>query len=106
MSEREKRSRRTHEYRRAKGLGTLLEVSRSLVSTLDLATVLQATTDGAARLAGRETAAIYLTEEGTARLWATTPPLPSDFPDALRVALLADHPHLRDVVDSRQIRVV
>ncbi len=106
MSGRGRQDDRTDTHRRAEGLATLLEVSKSLAATLDLATVLQATTDGAARLAGLETAAIYLAEGELARLWATTPPLPPGFPDALRVAPLAEHPHLRDVIRSGQLQVV
>ncbi|HEX9188630.1 MAG TPA: response regulator [Vicinamibacteria bacterium] len=86
--------------RRAQGLATLVEASRSLAATLDLATVLQATTDGATRLFGLDTAAIYLVEGDEARLWATTPPLPSGFPEELRKARLADHPHLRRAITS------
>lgn len=106
MSEPRRKDDLTDARRRAAGLATLLEVSRRLTATLDLATVLQATSDGVTRLAGLETAAIYLAEGELVRLWATTPPLPPGFPDDLRVALLADHPHLRDAIRSGQSQVV
>ncbi len=80
--------------RRAAGLTTLVEVSGALASTLDLAKVLQATTDGMCRLSAFDTAAVYLLEGETLRLGATTPPLPPEFPDRLRLAQLADHPHV------------
>ena len=86
--------------RRTQGLATLLEVSKSLVATLDLATILQATTDGATRLFDLDTAAVYLIEEDLMRLWATTPPLPPQFPEELRNAPLADHPHMGKAITS------
>ncbi len=106
MSEPGRKDDLTDTHRRAEGLATLLEVSKQLTATLDLATVLQATTDGVTRLAGLDTAAIYLAEGEMVRLWATTPPLPPGFPDDLRVASLADHPHLREVIRSGQLQVV
>jgi signal transduction histidine kinase len=86
--------------RRAAGLATLVEVSGALAATLDLRRVLQATTDGICRLAGLDTAAVYLLEGEHLRLGATTPPLPPDFPEALRRAPLGDHPHLGRAIAS------
>jgi len=80
--------------RRAAGLATLVEVSGTLAATLDLPRVLQATTDGVCRLAAFDTAAVYLLAGETLRLGATTPALPPDFPEPLRLAPLADHPHV------------
>jgi signal transduction histidine kinase/CheY-like chemotaxis protein len=80
--------------RRAAGLATLVEASGALAATLDLGTVLQATTDGVCRLAGFDTAAFYFLEGDLLRLGATTPALPPDFPEALRMAALGDHPHI------------
>jgi signal transduction histidine kinase len=88
--------------RRTQGLATLLEVSRSLAATLDLQAVLQATTDGATHLFGLQTAAVYLLGGQTLRLSATTPPLPPHFPEELRNAPLADHPHIRQAITSGQ----
>jgi PAS domain S-box-containing protein len=86
--------------RRAQGLATVVEVSRSLAATLDLASVLQATTDGATKLSGVDSAAIYLVQGDEMRLWATTPPLPPDFPEELRGGSLADHPRLHQALVS------
>jgi signal transduction histidine kinase/CheY-like chemotaxis protein len=86
--------------RRARGLATLLEVSSSLAATLDLDVVLQATTDGVTRLFGFDTSAVYLLEGERLRLGATTPPAPPDFPEALRFAPLADHPHIARAIAS------
>jgi len=81
--------------RRAAGLAALVEASGALAATLDLATVLQASTDGVCRLAGFDTAAVYFLEGERLRLGATTPGLPPDFPEPLRLAAIADHPHIR-----------
>jgi two-component system cell cycle sensor histidine kinase/response regulator CckA len=85
---------------RTRGLATLLEVSQKLAATLQLEEVLQATTDGVTRLHALKTAAVYLGEDDVLRLWATTPPLPPDFPDDLRLVSLADHPHLSEAMVS------
>jgi GAF domain-containing protein len=86
--------------RRAAGLATLVEVSGALAETLELGHVLQATTDGICRLAEFDTAAVYLLEGERLRLGATTPPLPPDFPEALRLMSLADHPHIQEALDT------
>jgi signal transduction histidine kinase/CheY-like chemotaxis protein len=85
-------------HRRARGLATLVEASGALAATLDLGTVLQASTDSVCRLAGFDTAAVYFLEGERLRLGATTPALPPDFPEELRLAALADHPHIRKVL--------
>jgi len=86
--------------RRTRGLAALLEVSKGLAATLDMETLLQAATDSVTHLFGMGTAAVYLLEGDTLRLGATTPPLPPQFPEALRNALLADHPHIREAMTS------
>lgn len=85
----------------AKELWTLLKVSSSLASTLDLAEVLQIAIDSAADLLGLETGAIYTLENEILYLGATTPPLPEHFPDELRLALLGDHPHIQQTVTTK-----
>lgn len=85
---------------RSQGLATLLEVSKCLAATLDLQNVLQASVDGVTKLVGLDTAAVYLLEGEMLHLWATTPPLPPQFPDELRNAPLADHPHIREAITS------
>ena len=54
------------------------------------------------RLIGLDTAAVYLLEDRSLHLWATTPPLPPEFPDALRIASLADHPHIQKTITSKE----
>jgi two-component system cell cycle sensor histidine kinase/response regulator CckA len=85
---------------RNRELAALLDVSKKLAATLQLEEVLQAATDGVTRLHALETAAVYLGEGDELRLWATTPPLPPDFPDELRRVSLVDHPHLRTAILS------
>lgn len=84
----------------AEDLAALLEVSQELVATLDLQHVLQTTTNRIAELSELKSAAVYLLDGETLRLWATTPPLPQNFPDELRNAPLADHPHIREAMTT------
>ncbi len=81
-------------------LRKLFDLSKQLISSLDLNTILQATVEGVAQTSGLETAAIYLLDKGQLRLWATTPSLPPDFPEALRLGSLDDHPHMRKSIES------
>ncbi len=90
----EKISKRTNE------LASLLTISQELSATLNLERILQQTADRATELTELKTSAVYLLEAETMRLWATTPPLPPDFPEELRLAPLADHPHFRQAITS------
>ena len=85
----------------AKELSTLLKVSSSLASTMELSEVLQIAIEHVADLLGLETGAIYTLEGETLILGATTPPLPSQFPDELRSARLEDHPHIKKTITTR-----
>lgn len=85
----------------AKELWTLLKVSSSLASTLDLAEVLQIAIESAADLVRLDTGAIYTLENDILYLGATTPPLPLSFPEELRHANLHDHPHIQQVVSTK-----
>jgi len=85
----------------AKELSMLLKVSGALASTMDLSEVLQIAIESAASLLGLNTGAIYTLENGDLYLGATTPPLPAQFPDELRLAKLCDHPHINEVVSTK-----
>jgi HD-GYP domain-containing protein (c-di-GMP phosphodiesterase class II) len=85
----------------AKELWTLLKVSSSLASTMDLTEVLQIAIESAADLLGLGTGAIYTLENEVLYLGATTPPLPLQFPNELRLAHLCDHPHIKKVVSTK-----
>jgi putative nucleotidyltransferase with HDIG domain len=84
----------------AKELSTLLKVSSSLASTMDLAEVLQIAVESAVEMLGLDTGAVYTLENGALLLGATSPPLPPRFPEELRVAQLKDHPHIREAVTT------
>ena len=84
----------------AKELSTLLKVGSSLASTLDLSRVLQIAIESTTDLLGLETGAIYTLTEGGLYLGATTPPLPSNFPEELRFAYIQDHPHIQRVAHA------
>jgi len=85
----------------AKELSTLLKVSSSLASTMDLSDILQISIENVADLLGLGTGAIYTLDDQTLILGATTPPLPPQFPDELRFANLKDHPHIAKAVMTR-----
>lgn len=85
----------------AKELSTLLKVSSSLASTMDLAQVLQIAIESAVRLLDLDTGAIYTLENNVLRLGATIPPLPTELPEELRLACLSDHPHIKEAVSTK-----
>ncbi len=85
----------------AKELSTLLKVSSSLASTMDLIEVLQIAIENTSGMLDLETGAIYTFENGELFLGATTPPLSPQFPDELRFAKLCDHPHINNVVSTK-----
>lgn len=82
-------------------LSTLLKVSSSLASTLDITQVLQIAIESATDLFDLDTGAIYTLENGDLFLGAATPPLPAQFPDELRLARLSDHPHINTAVSTK-----
>lgn len=78
----------------------LLDASEALVRSLNLSETLQTLVEKAVAMIEVETGAIYLLEDNDLYLWATTPPLPADFPETLRRARLDDHPHIRQALAS------
>jgi putative nucleotidyltransferase with HDIG domain len=85
----------------AKELSTLLKVSSSLASTMNLAEVLQIAVESAVEMLGLDTGAVYTLEEESLILGATSPPLPAQFSNELRLAYLKDHPHIRETVTTK-----
>jgi PAS domain S-box-containing protein len=85
---------------KSQDLAALLEISRTLATTVDTQAVLQIIVERATNLARLNSGAIYLLQEDNLYLGATTPPLPWDFPEAFRRAPLADHPHIRESVST------
>ncbi len=88
-------------------LNTLIKISQSVISTLDLQEVLQIVSDGMAELLGIETAAIYLIENNNDLLLsATTPPLDPNMPLALRQAHISDHPNIERALKSKKAHII
>lgn len=85
----------------AKELSTLLKVTSSLVSTMDLGEVLQIAIESTTGLLELDTGAIYTLDDGHLYLGATTPPLPPEYPEELRFASLRDHPHINTTILTR-----
>ncbi|MEZ5070443.1 MAG: ATP-binding protein [Bacteroidales bacterium] len=85
----------TESLRYTRELGVIMNLSQSIISTLDYQEVLQIISDGMSELMDIETAAMYtLEEDDSLLLSATTPPLDPGMPDSLRRADLKDHPHI------------
>ena len=84
-----------------RSLATLLNVSNALSVSLDLNEVLQTSIESVANTLGIGTGAIYILEDNHLYLGATTPALPSDFPEHLRFANIDDHPHIKKALDRK-----
>lgn len=86
---------------------SLLQITKSIIATLNLDEVLQIISDGMSELLNIETAAIYLLEkDDKLYLGATTPALNPDFPESLRVASIIDHPFILRAALSKQAVVI
>ncbi|MBN1924225.1 MAG: GAF domain-containing protein [Prolixibacteraceae bacterium] len=84
-------------------LNILIKISQNIISTLQYEKVLQIISDGMAELFEIESAAIYTLEENNELiLSATTPPLDPNMPESLRRALLENHPHVRNAIESKK----
>lgn len=89
-----------------KSLFSLQEISKSFTKTLNLKNVLQAIVDSTTSLADLDSGAIYLLEGDDLHLEATTPPMPTQFPEEFRHAMLLDHPHISQAVSSSRPIIV
>ena len=87
---------------RSRQLTALLDASQSLTESLNRAEVLQKITDKAADVLKVEASAIYLVEGEHLYFGASTPPLPPEFPETLRRAILIDHPRIAEALMTRQ----
>lgn len=90
---------------RAPDMGTqqiadLLTAKANLWRITDLSDLMQSAVEAAVATSGFETGAIYLLDRNVLYLGATTPPLPEDFPNALRFANAIDHPHIMHALDT------
>lgn len=86
-----------------KELSTLLKVSSSLATSLDLSIVLQTAIESTCEVLGVETGAIYELVDDKLFLGATTPPLAPEL-EWLRLQpqSLADHPHILQAFKERR----
>ncbi len=88
-------------------LESFLGISRTMTETLEMEKIMQIIVDNATRVMGLGSGAIYLkTDEKTIKLAATTPALPTDFPDELRIAHINNHPHIaRSLATGRYVLI-
>lgn len=87
-------------------MAAILDVSRRLVATLDLQTILQTASDHLSRLTGMDAGALYLLDGDTIVMAAATPEIPPDFPAEYRSAPRSDHPHIAVALERQQPLVV
>lgn len=85
-----------------KQLELLFETSNTIAQDKKTAPLTQAIVDTVAKLTALKTAALYTLTADLLHLEATYPPLPPDFPEPLRLAPLADHPHIGKAIAHKQ----
>lgn len=82
-------------------LKAFLEVTREMTACLEVDLLMQVIVDNISKAMNIDNGAIYLlTSDDTIQLAATTPPIPSGFPEKYRVANLIDHPHVAKAIRS------
>jgi PAS domain S-box-containing protein len=87
-------------------LALLLDISQSLISTIDLNNLLQLIINHGAGLIDVEGGAIYTLEKDMAILKATSPKLPLDFPSGLCKGNIENFPHMFNCITSKEPLVV
>jgi PAS domain S-box-containing protein len=80
--------------RKSRDLAMLLEVTLGLLDSTDRRGVLTDILDGAKKIVSLDTGAVYSVYDDKLLLESTIPPLPEDFPDEFRHALVKNHPHI------------
>ncbi len=80
----------------------LLEVSRAVATERETTLLPQVIVDNITKLTRLKSAALYLVSDNLLHLEATHPPLPPEFPEPLRLAPMADHPHIVRSTGTRQ----
>lgn len=80
----------------------LLDINRAFTSSIHLETVLQIIIDKSTYFANLDTGAIYLVDNNTLFMGATTPPLPENFPEVFRKDELQNHPHIEKALKTGQ----
>lgn len=84
----------------------LLEVSKAMAAEKETTSLAQVIVDGITKLNKLGSAAVYLLEDDNLILEAANPPLPSNFPESLRVAALENYPHAGKAISSRKPVIV
>jgi PAS domain S-box-containing protein len=87
-------------------LSELLKISLELLETVDLMQVFEKIVEGAVKLIGLDTGAIYFIQNDRLLLEVGSPPLPADFPDEFKTASLLNHPHIQKAVTSNSPLVI
>lgn len=82
-------------------LSLLLDVSLELSESLDLQAVLQAAIEGAVRVLGLPSGAIYLLDDGGLKLGATVPSLPPGHAHLIAPVPRSEHPHIERALETR-----
>lgn len=83
-------------------LSLLLDVSLHLSESLELEAVLQAAIEGAVRVLGQTSGAVYLLDGGGLVLGATVPSLPPDHAHLIAPVPRSEHPHIEQALETRQ----
>jgi signal transduction histidine kinase len=92
--------------KRSETLAVQLEISMYLLEKADKRSVLRNLLEGANKLVGLNTAAVYSIDGEHLILESTIPPLPDDFPDEFRLAEIRNHTHINKALNMRQPLVV
>jgi PAS domain S-box-containing protein/putative nucleotidyltransferase with HDIG domain len=83
-------------------LKVLFETSKAIAEHKKIAVLTQTIVNAVTKLTALKTAALYSLNDDLLNLEATHPPLPADFPEPLRLAPLANHPHISKAIANRQ----
>lgn len=81
-------------------LENLVGISNALITRLEFDDLLQRIVENAVRLHNLDTGALYLTRGHELYLHATAPSLPQGIPDHFRIALINDHPHIKEALEN------
>lgn len=84
----------------------LLQITMELLETVEKKEMLRRILEGGVRLTELDTGVIYYLNGDVLNLEVTVPPLPEDFPDEFRKALLNNHPHIREAITANKPLIV
>ena len=87
-------------------LSQLLDITLELIETVDKKKVLTMLIEGAVRITGFDSGAIYLIEKGELFIEAAIPTLDKNLPDEFKRASLENHPHIKKAVITNSTVIV